>query len=137
MASLGGFTLLETQPPHPGDGRSLWEIVAVEFGHETDWSLRIEMEDGERKIAVAFPTVVSFRAQDESEMLFYWPTRDNEGVAIGTLYAIKHSLYKDEFREGGIASTAAEVTHYLVAGYNLCVEALATEPPSVLIPPLN
>lgn len=55
-----------------------------------------------------------------------------EPAAFGT-----HSHYKDEFREGGIASTATEVTHYLVAGYNLCVEALAAEPPVVLIPPLN
>ena len=124
MTSLGNFTLLEEQPPSPASAKMLWEIVAVEYGRGTGWELAITMESDGQFILLTFANVVSFRAQDEGNMLEYWPIIKREGVAVGTIYEIGRSTYKDEFQANSVAGIAMPLTHYLVAGNNLCVEPL-------------
>ena len=74
---------------------------------------------------------MSFRAQDEEEMGAYWAACSSERVKVGTIYLIENSSYKEDFQffaEHGVTLDRG-FSHYLIAGYNLCVEALTYKPP--------
>lgn len=128
---LRGFRLLDQRLfPQSGDGAGLWSVTDIRFGHKQDWPLEVRLERGGDECLITFENVASFRAQDESEILGYWSTREAEAVPVGTIYAIVESPYRDEFRDS-VASSTAPLTHYLIAGYDLCVEVLAGQPPMV------
>ena len=105
-------------------------ITDVRFGHRQGWPLELRLERNGSAIDVVFQDAVRFRAHDESEIIGHWLTRAEEGVDVGTIYAIESSTYKDELASGA-AALVAPLTHFLVAGYDLCVEVLSTSPPTI------
>ncbi|MGY2992897.1 hypothetical protein [Mesorhizobium sp. URHB0026] len=125
-----GFKLLDNDD-WPNDG-GLWEITNIEFGHKTNWCLHIELERDGRIAKVVFSDAVSFRVQDEGEMTSYWSARSEEQIGVGTLYSIERSNYLYEFRNSASGS-AQSIVHFLVSGLDICVEALAREPPVLTI----
>ncbi len=126
-----GFRLLDQRLfPQSGESARLWIVTDVRFGQRQDWPLEVRLEREGDECLITFENVVSFRAQGESEIRGYWSTRQAEAVSMGTIYAIEESAYRDEFRDS-VAASSAPLTHYLIAGYDLCVEVLAGQPPMV------
>ena len=126
-----GFCLLADQPQPLGSYGHLWEIVDVRMGVSTDWDLHVALEMDGHSANVIFPNVVSYRAHDEREMLEYWGARAHEGVGVGSLYSVSESAYKSEIQAGGVTGLSFPLTHFLLAGNNICVEVLSTNPPEV------
>lgn len=127
-----GFRLLDGEMmQRVGGGSPLWAITDVRFAHLVNWPLHLRLERNGTAIDLVFDEVVSFRAEDESEILGHWRQRSEENVPVGTIYEIAVSTYLSEFASGTAGLTNAPIKHYLVAGYDLCVEVLATAPPRV------
>jgi len=126
-----GLTLFASQPPRTDRTGGLWEIIDVSYGHSTDWTLTARLEDEANSTEIRFPHIVSFRAHDEREMLDLWATRAKEGVGVGTIYVVADSPYRTELSEAGATGMCEPLTHYVIAGTNLCVEVLATVPPLI------
>jgi hypothetical protein len=78
-----------------------------------------------------FDDAASFRVQDEGEIVDYWGAREHEKVPVGTIYTIDESLYRSEFQNGGISGWSGILTHYLIAGYDACVEVLTKAEPVI------
>jgi len=126
-----GFQLLDGSLEFSHWPNGLWSIVDVRFGHLQDWPLVLTLKNGNVEVILTFTGVVSFRAHEESEIINHWIARANEGVPVGLLYSIADSAYLDEFAESTSALAAQDFRHYLVAGYDLCVEVLAIAPPQL------
>lgn len=115
-----------------------WDIVEVGFGASTGWTLSAKLADrhgGTRW--VLFDDPVSFRVQDEREMLDYWGARDAQNAGIGALYTILDSSYLKELGTGLTALTDnGALTHFLLAGENTCLEVITlTRPRASEAPP--
>ena len=106
------------------------DIVDVAYGRSSGWKLRIEVNEGGHTFSIIFPQPVSFRVQDEREMVDYWLARDLEKVPAGLLYSIAQSRYLDEFAQSP-SVTHQPLIHLLITGYDTCVEVL-TQTPSIL-----
>ena len=126
-----GFKLLDDELGMPIPNTPLWSITDIRFGHLQDWPLEVALMRDAAQLNLIFRDVVSFRAQDESEILSHWAARGNEQVAVGSIYQIEQSAYLDEFSTSTSAITDLDIHHYLIAGYDLCVEVLATRPPEL------
>lgn len=125
------FELLDSAVGMPLPPTPLWSIVDVRFGHPQGWALELTLEREASQLRLTFDRVVSFRAHDESEIINHWAARADERVAVGSVYRIGASTYLDEFAGGTAALIGLQFTHYLIAGFNLCVEVLASSPPAV------
>jgi len=127
-AAVSGFTLLHGGGYHPGGW--LGRVIDVRVGHVTDYALDIRLEQRSGDVILRFPSPLSFRVQEERDLMDYWCARSGEGVPVGVLYAIARSSYLDEFA-GTISGQTHVVTHYLVAGDDLCVEVLSDRSPEL------
>lgn len=125
-----GFTLLDLELGLPQPLTPLWTISDIRFGHRQSWPLELLLERGGDTVRLIFREVVSFRAHDESEILTYWTARP-VGSPIGSIYRIAESDYLAEFADSTAALMGQPMTHYLVAGNDLCVEVLASQPPAL------
>ena len=121
---LSGFKIFAEQPRPPRSSGGLLEIERVNWDLKTDL-LSIVLADAKGEVTIMFESPVSFRAQDEGDMLEYWGTRDAEGVDVASIYNIEKSAYLSEFKESGVSSFTCELQHWLIAGNNLCVEVIA------------
>jgi len=118
----------------PGRAASDGDIVNVSFGHGTNSRLIIEHQGHDLSIRwVVFDDIVSFRVQDECEMIGYWEIRSAEGLPAAFGYAIGQSCYLLEMRQGvtAIMNKERRLRHFLIGGRNNCVEAIAFEAPNV------
>ena len=128
-----GFRLLDGELHWPPTGRHLWDIVQVDFGRKTDWQLRLELTRNGQTVKVVFDDVISFRVHDEAEIAEYWTTREKEGVAVGTVYALRKSAYLDEIGRGISAiSHALPMSYFLLTGNDTCVEVIGPQPPRLI-----
>lgn len=128
-----GFVSLDAEMEWTSSFAEHWDIVGVQFGHRTEWQLRLEigaLEGGEK--TVVFTDPVSFRVQDEGEIYTYWLDREREGAPIASVYSIMSSAYLDEISTGVSAQAIGPVTHYLIGGQNICVEVIGRSPPKLL-----
>ncbi len=128
-----GFELLDSALGMPVPQTGLWSIVDVRFGHLQNWPLELTLQRQASQLRLTFRDVVSFRGHDESEIDGHWLARAAEQVAVGSVYRINASTYLDEFAEGTAALMGQQLTHYLIASIDLCVEVLATSPPELLL----
>ena len=124
--TLSGFKVFAEQPRPPRSSGGLLEIECV------NWRLKkgllsIQLADAKGEVEVMFESPVSFRAQDEGDMLEYWGIRGAEGVDVATIYSIQKSDYLSDFKKCGVSSFTCELKHWLIAGNNLCVEDIADE----------
>ncbi|MDO9471839.1 MAG: hypothetical protein Q7J28_02200 [Caulobacter sp.] len=124
-----GFTLLDSALGVPLHSRNLFEVVGVRFGFEPYRQLQIELLASGWRGEITFDYPVSFRAHDEGEIIAYWTARAAEDVGVGTCFRIAKSDYLSELSQG-VSGLHEELTHYLVAGLDLCVEVLSTSPPT-------
>lgn len=131
MTSLAAFTLVRDVLPSPSGEERLWSVCNVSYGERTNWNLLVGLSSRERFAKLRFGDVVSFRVQDEGEMLEYWAVRDHENVSVGPLYLIGDSDYKRDIEDGGLTGMTEKVPlfHYLLAGDAICVEVITTAPP--------
>lgn len=127
-----GFNLLDDALGMPAPATHLWSIVDIRFAHLQNWPLEITLERGARRLLLTFRDVVSFRAHDHTSITNHWITRADEQVAVGSIYRIDTSTYRDEFTESTPALCGLEMIHYLIAGYDLCVEVVAIGSPEVV-----
>lgn len=128
LNSMSGFTLLN-------DGgyksnRRLGQIIGINYGYETDYLLAITMQCADEERTLTFRNPLAYRVQDEGDLLHYWSVRDKEGIAVGVLYTVNHSPYRSEFR-ATISAQVYSFQHYVVAGDDICVEVLTTQPPQL------
>lgn len=131
MAS--GFRLIDAELGWTTDAHELWDIVNVEFGHRSDWVLRAELQFDQQRVAdLRALEVISFRVQDEGELVDYWTQLSLEGVPVGTFYQIGRSTYLAELSQG-ISALAAPLTHFLVCGRDTCLEILSRGPPKITL----
>lgn len=126
LNAISGFTLLN-------DGgyerdRTLWKIIGINCGYGTDYSLLVTLETGDGESVITFDAPLAYRVQEERDLLHYWSARDREGVPIGVLYTVDRSPYRSEFLNT-ISAQEHPFQHYLVAGYDLCVEVLTARSP--------
>lgn len=128
-----GFISLDAELGWTGSFGEHWDIVGVQYGHRTQWQLRLEVEafDGSEK-TVIFADPVSFRVQEEGEIYAYWVDRDTEGAPIASVYTIKRSAYLDEISMGVSAEAMGPVTHYLICSQNVCVEVIGRSRPELM-----
>ena len=126
-----GFISLDAELGWTSSFDEHWDIVGVQFGHRTEWQLRLEVV-GLRgaEHTVIFSDPVSFRVQDEGEIYSYWVDREKEGAPIASVYAIMSSAYFDEISTGVSAQAIGPLTHYLICGQNTCVEVIGRSPPT-------
>ncbi|MCC0804961.1 hypothetical protein FPV16_01780 [Methylobacterium sp. W2] len=82
---------------------------------------------------LTFHNVISFCAHDHTTITNYWIVRSEEKVAVGSIYQIGTSTYLDEFSQSTPALFGLQIIHYLIAGYDLCVEVLAIRPPEIVV----
>jgi hypothetical protein len=128
-----GFELLDAVLGMPVPLKPLWSIVDVRFGSMQSWQLELRLEREATQLVVTFRDVISFRAHDESEITGHWAAREDEQVAVGSVYRIDASTYRDEFLESTAALAGQQLTHYLIAGFDLCVEVLASSLPEMML----
>jgi hypothetical protein len=126
------FSLFELQPPTPDDGDKLWEIMSVGFDIR-DWLLTLTLKSRANVIQVVVENVESFRAQDEGNMLEYWSERTKENAQVASFYILGKSPYLDEMQGASVAGLTCQLTHFLVAGNNLCVDVITRGSPKVRI----
>jgi len=126
---IKGFKLIDSLLAQMGGGASLWAVNDIRFV-SVGWPLRMTLERTWKRVRLSFESIASFPAHDEPEILGYWRARAAESVPIGTLYEIEESTYKNEFANS-TAAMDAPLTHYLIAGHDLCVEVLSANPPIV------
>ena len=128
-----GFISLDAELGWPASFGEHWDIVGVRYGHRTQWQLRVDIEalNGIEK-TVTFTDPVSFRVQDEGEIVDYWVDREEEGAPVANVYTIESSRYVDEIQNGVTAGAIGPLTHYLIGGQNVCVEVIGRSPPELL-----
>lgn len=127
-----GFTLLDRTLGAPRPNSRLLTVVDVAYGHATDWRLRVTLED-HRETTVWFENPTVFRVLDDGELLDYWGRRSEENVAVGTLYSIRESPFLAQLGAGVTAQSLGvgeSLTHYLIAGMDVCVEVISGAPPT-------
>tara|TARA_R100001132_G_C3251769_1_gene78708 strand:+ start:99 stop:503 length:405 start_codon:yes stop_codon:yes gene_type:complete len=130
-SDIVGFRVAEIQPPKPDGSWGLYEIEEVSWNGR---NLTICMNDKDREISICFDMPVSFRSQDEGDMLGYWSARSDEKVAVAAVYTIEKSPYLDWIKKNGVTALRADLRHWLIAGLNQCVEVIceADEVPSII-----
>ncbi len=80
---------------------------------------------------VAFRNPITFRVQDEGQMVAYWVAREQEGWAPATFMTVGESPYLDEFKKEPVGSLGG-LRHFLIVAMNTCVEVLSEEAPIVV-----
>ena len=128
-----GFQLLDNAFRLARRGPRLrWDVIDVRFGRGTGGALVAELSNGfDAPVRRLFPAPVSFRVQDERELLPYWRRRDEEGVAPGALYQLGDSAYLSEISLGVSGFLEQALTHFLIAGAHTCLEVIATAAPQL------
>jgi hypothetical protein len=129
-----GFSLLDDELNWPRIGRTLWDIVQVDYGHRTKWELRIELEHDGRLAEAVFDHVVSYRVHDEREIFQYWAALARENAPVGTIYVIQKSDYLNEIKRGSTGLVTKSLRHFLLAGMNICVEVIGSGNPTLSMP---
>ncbi|KQP16658.1 hypothetical protein ASF26_02170 [Methylobacterium sp. Leaf93] len=130
---VSGFKLLDDAMRMPAPATPLWSIVDIRFAHLHDWPLQVMLEREASQLLLTFHDVLSFRANDHTAIANYWIVRSEEQVAVGSIYQIGTSTYLDEFSQSTSALGGLQIIHYLIAGYDLCVEVLAIRPPEIVV----
>ncbi|MBA3999281.1 MAG: hypothetical protein C0461_01675 [Brevundimonas sp.] len=112
------------------DGR-LGDFIQVDFGAATDWSLIAEYACGNASVWLQAKPV-SYRVQDEGELINYWNRRKEENALVAFAYEIEASPYLTEMRDGVTSLSGTALRHFLFAGENTCVEIIAEQAPMLL-----
>lgn len=128
LNAISGFTLLNDGGYQ--QNRRLGQIIGINYGYDTDYSLLITRETPGGESVIMFPAPLAYRVQDEGDLLDYWFVRDREGVAVGVLYTVDHSPYRSEFA-GTVSAQIFSFQHYLIARDDLCVEVMTEQPPQL------
>jgi hypothetical protein len=110
---------------------TLGDFVQINFGHSEKWRLVAKYESSIDPLWIVFDKIVSFRVQDEREILSYWSARDKEGVPISFAYEIAVSNYLSELKQGFTGVTERSIHHFLLGGQNTCLEVLACDRPDI------
>lgn len=107
------------------------DFVQVDFGSATDWSLIAEYACGDISVWLQ-ATPVSYRVQDERELIHYWNRLSDENVPVAFAYEIESSAYLDEMKNGVTSLIGTVLRHFVCGGQNTCVEIIAEQPPMIL-----
>jgi hypothetical protein len=126
-----GFKLLDSELGIPLGQVTPFQICEIHFGFEPHRELRISLGGDSLLKYILFDDPVSYRAQDERDMLEYWSARSQEKVSTGGIYQISESLYLSELSKG-VSSFERSLSHYLILGEDICVEVIAYEPPQMV-----
>ena len=128
-----GFSSIDAEVgwPPTESSRDLWDVIQVSFGHQTQWVLRLELAKGEATAEVAFRNPITFRVQDEGQMVAYWLARKKEDWVPATFMTVAESPYLDEFKKEPIGSLGG-LRHFLIVAMNTCVEILSEEAPIIV-----
>lgn len=127
-----GFKIAGKQPRAPNDGEIFFEIGEVSWESLTG-QLSIKLRDAFGVVEVLFVGPVSFRSQDEGDMLEHWDVIREENVAGAIIYTIDKSEYIESLAGNSISSMTSELRHWLIVGNHQCVEAVtdATHEPFI------
>ena len=118
---VSGFSIAENQPPKPKANRNLYSVEGI---HWDDDDLKITLRDSDNEVNILFEAPISFRSQDECDMLEYWNSRGSENMDVATIYTIEKSPYLDFIREGISGMMFPELRLWLIAGIHQCVEVV-------------
>ena len=106
-----------------------WTLTDVSFGSATNWVLVATFEHGAKRLAIRFDNPASVRITDEGDLLPVWSSLWSELSTGGLAYKVRQSDFLDWFKasSGGLHG---EVSHYLLAGSDACVEVISNEAPT-------
>lgn len=128
---LKGFRSIDDELGWSPAGGRLGDFVQVDFGAATGWSLVAEYDCGNSSVWMQ-ATPVSYRVQDEGELISYWNRRKDEGISVAFAYEIETSPYLTEMRDGVTSLSGTALRHFLLAGENTCLEIIAEQAPMIL-----
>lgn len=106
-----------------------WTLTDVSFGSKSNWVLVATFEHGANRVAIRFDNPASVRITDEGDLLPAWSSPWSELSTGGLAYKVRQSDFLDWFNasSGGLHG---EVSHYLLAGSDTCVEVISNAAPT-------
>lgn len=106
-----------------------WTLTGVSFGSATNWGLIATFERGANRVAIRFENPASVRITDEGDLLSVWSSLWSELSTGGLVYKVRQSDFLDWFNTSS-SGLHGEVSHYLLAGADTCVEVISSAAPT-------
>lgn len=123
--AISGFEVLAL----PGaDEPTGWTLTDVSFGSATAWVLVATFEREAKRLAIRFDRPASVRISDEGDLLPLWASLWSELSTGGLAYKVRQSDFLDWF-DASSGGLHGEVSHFLLAGTDTCVEVISNEAP--------
>ena len=131
MSEITGLQVATVQPPHHLGKYDIYGISRIDWH---DGFLLVVMNNKYHLAHLVFDGPLSFRSQDEHDMLDYWQAQRKENTPAATLFKVGRSPYLDQFKGMGISGDHEfGLSLWLLVGIDQCLEVitLANEVPSL------
>ncbi len=123
--AISGFEVLVLAGAEEPAG---WTLTDVSFGSATNWVLVATFERRAKRVAIRFENPASVRITDEGDLLPLWSSLWSELSTGGLAYKVRRSDFLDWF-DASSGGLHGDVSHYLLAGADTCVEVLSNGAP--------